>query len=164
MKQKGEFKISTGASSILMIFVVLCLTTFAVLSYVTANADSRLTEKAIETTAAYYSADSKAQTAISAFDAKLAELEEQSSQGSSYVELIKQTQFENDGISAEVQTSNGIYTLHFVVPVSEGQQLEVDLKLETEPSQAGRRYQITRYQSVVTREWEEDNLELWTGK
>ena len=78
------------------------------------------------------------------------------SQGSSYVELIKQTQFENDGISAEVQTSDGIYALHFVVPVSEGQQLEVNLKLETDPSQAGRRYQITRYQSVVTREWEED--------
>ena len=38
---------SMGASSVLMIFVVLCLTTFGVLSLVSAKADLRLTDKTL---------------------------------------------------------------------------------------------------------------------
>ena len=70
-QQKNGVKISIGASSILMIFVTLCLTTFAVLSYVTANADYKLTEKANTNLRLYYDADSKAQTVISQIDEAL---------------------------------------------------------------------------------------------
>lgn len=54
MNKKGSFHFSVGASSILMIFVVLCLTTFGILSYVTANADSKLSTKNSETVENYY--------------------------------------------------------------------------------------------------------------
>lgn len=46
-----------GASSILMIFVVLALTTFGILSFLSARADLRLTERAADHTVAYYKAD-----------------------------------------------------------------------------------------------------------
>lgn len=46
-KQKKEF-IHIGFSSILMVFTMLCLVTFATLSLITANSDYRLSLKVAE--------------------------------------------------------------------------------------------------------------------
>ena len=72
--EKGEFRVSTGLPSMLMIFVILCLTVFAVLSYVTANADYRLTGKTLDSVSAYYEADAKAQRVVADIDQTLAAL------------------------------------------------------------------------------------------
>ncbi len=69
-------RISIGASSILMIFVILCLTTFSVLSFVTANADYKLTEKSFQTVSSYYQADAQAQETLAAIDSVLVNLAE----------------------------------------------------------------------------------------
>lgn len=50
-----------GVSSILMIFVALCLTIFATLSFLSANADWKLSQKAADSVAAYYQADAEAE-------------------------------------------------------------------------------------------------------
>lgn len=71
MKQKNELHLSVGTSSILMIFVVLCLTTFGVLSYVTANADYKLSQKNADAVTAYYQADSKANELLKTIDSQL---------------------------------------------------------------------------------------------
>lgn len=52
---------SVGSSSILMIFVVLMLTTFAALSLVSANADRNLARRVADNAQAYYAADSRAE-------------------------------------------------------------------------------------------------------
>lgn len=57
MRSKEKLGISVGISSIIMIFVILCLTTFGTLSYLTANSDYKITERAKEATVAYYKAD-----------------------------------------------------------------------------------------------------------
>ncbi|HEX3038224.1 MAG TPA: hypothetical protein VHO94_04435 [Oscillospiraceae bacterium] len=71
MKQKNELHLSVGTSSILMIFVVLCLTTFGVLSYVTANADYKLSQKNADAVTAYYKADTKANELLKTIDSQL---------------------------------------------------------------------------------------------
>ena len=71
MKQKNELHLSVGTSSILMIFVVLCLTTFGVLSYVTANADYKLSKKNADAVTAYYKADTKANELLKTIDSQL---------------------------------------------------------------------------------------------
>lgn len=71
MKQKNEFHLSIGTSSILMIFVVLCLTTFGVLSYVTANADYKLSQKNADAVTAYYKADTKLNELLKMIDSQL---------------------------------------------------------------------------------------------
>jgi hypothetical protein len=71
VNQKGSFRLSVGASSILMIFVVLCLTTFGVLSYVTANADSKLSTKNSETVENYYAGTSAAEKVLQKIDEAL---------------------------------------------------------------------------------------------
>ena len=60
-----------GASSILLIFVVLSLTSFGVLTLVSARADKNLTARTVETTKAYYTADAAAQQKLLAIDEAL---------------------------------------------------------------------------------------------
>lgn len=50
-----------GGSALLVIFAVLCLTTFAMMSLATVQADRRLTEAAADAVGAYYSADTRAE-------------------------------------------------------------------------------------------------------
>lgn len=52
---------SIGGTSLLVIFSVICLAVFAVLSLTTAQAEKRLSDKAAEAAAAYYRADSTAE-------------------------------------------------------------------------------------------------------
>jgi len=71
VKRKNSFNLSVGASSILMIFVVLCLTTFGVLSYVTANADSKISTKNAETVENYYAGTTEAEKKLQTIDDSL---------------------------------------------------------------------------------------------
>lgn len=64
-RQRVNAGISVGGSSVLAVFVVLCLTTFAVLSLVSAQADLRLSQKATQYVDAYYNADSRGQQLLS---------------------------------------------------------------------------------------------------
>ena len=72
-KQKKEF-IHIGFSSILMVFTMLCLVTFATLSLITANSDYRLSLKVAEKTTAYYEADTAARNYLQQLDLALADL------------------------------------------------------------------------------------------
>jgi hypothetical protein len=73
-KEQGvKFQLHIGASSILLIFVTLCLVSFAVLSIVSANADSKLTGKVLERSEEYYNACNTAQAALATMDVALAE-------------------------------------------------------------------------------------------
>lgn len=71
MKRKSSFFPGVGASSILMIFVVLCLTMFGVLSFVTANADYKISTKNANTVENYYKASSSAQQKLAEIDSVL---------------------------------------------------------------------------------------------
>ncbi len=62
MREKNEnsFPAITGASSLLVIFCVLCLTVFALLSLSTVSSDHRISEENAKALTAYYDADSEA--------------------------------------------------------------------------------------------------------
>ncbi|MBR0417387.1 MAG: hypothetical protein IJI56_06220 [Firmicutes bacterium] len=62
MREKNEnsFPAITGASSLLVIFCVLCLTVFALLSLSTVSADHRIAEENAKALTAYYDADCEA--------------------------------------------------------------------------------------------------------
>ena len=60
-KKSGlSFSSGIGSSSILVIFVILCLVSFATLSIVSANADYKLSKKVLDRTTAYYEAEGQA--------------------------------------------------------------------------------------------------------
>ena len=59
-KHESSFPAITGASSLLVIFCVLCLTGFALLSLSTVSADHRIAEENAKALTAYYDADCEA--------------------------------------------------------------------------------------------------------
>ena len=62
MKKRQKMTLpAVGGSSLLVIFAVLCMTVFAVLSLSTVLAEQRLSETAAESVAAYYRADLQAE-------------------------------------------------------------------------------------------------------
>ncbi len=63
-KQKGQTPL-VGASSLLVIFAVLCLVIFALLSLSTASAGERLAKQSAEAVVAYYKADTAAEEILS---------------------------------------------------------------------------------------------------
>lgn len=66
MAEKGHFSPPVvGASSLLVIFAVLCLTVFALLSISTVQADGRLSENAAAAVEGYYAADCAAEEILS---------------------------------------------------------------------------------------------------
>lgn len=64
-------RMGVGASSILLILVILSLTLFAVLSLVQAKNDAALTDKTASAVTAFYDADAQAQRLLSQLDAAL---------------------------------------------------------------------------------------------
>lgn len=71
MERKLKMSVGIGGPSIIMIFVILCLTTLGVLSLMTANADWKLTKKTAEAVTDYYTADNEAEEILASADASL---------------------------------------------------------------------------------------------
>lgn len=64
MENKKSYGLNIGASSILVVIVILCLVCFAGLSISSANADYRLSKKLAERTTDYYNACNEAQLTL----------------------------------------------------------------------------------------------------
>ncbi|MBQ3787026.1 MAG: hypothetical protein II799_07095 [Lachnospiraceae bacterium] len=60
-KKEPKAGMSIGVSSILVIFIIICLVTFSVMSLVSARADYTLSKKIADRNRAYYNATSDAQ-------------------------------------------------------------------------------------------------------
>lgn len=69
--KKFQMSIGVGGPSIMMIFVVLCLSTLGALAFVTANADWKLSTKTADAVQTYYAADGTAEELLAEADASL---------------------------------------------------------------------------------------------
>lgn len=66
MRPRRSYQLHVGTASILLVFLTLCLSSFAVLTLVNANADKRLSDKLSARTLAYYEAVAEAEAWIAA--------------------------------------------------------------------------------------------------
>ena len=85
MRKKKRMGLNIGTSSILLVFVLLCMVTFAALSYVSANADYKLSRSLADRTSAYYDAVNSAEEALALLDEQLAQLAADSAGTSAYM-------------------------------------------------------------------------------
>lgn len=67
-KKKQFFGMNIGSASMLLIFVILCMVSFAALTIISANADRRLSRKIADRTTAYYDACNSAQESLAGID------------------------------------------------------------------------------------------------
>lgn len=96
---KNDSPTLIGASSLLVMFAVLCLTVFALLSLSTVQADGRLSQTTAENVAAYYDADCAAEEIFAALRA--------------------------GNVPAGVDRTGSIYS--YTCPISQTQELRVEL-------------------------------------
>lgn len=143
MKHKN---FGAGSSSVLLIFVVLSLVTFGVLSYTTAKADHKLAEKLAENTTAYYTACNQA-------EARLAELQ-------TTLNLIYKNQTVPVLVNPQEMTLLPDWTaqeelLTTVIPISPEKNLTVSVRMQLPEN--GLPYQIVEYASSPATEWAGEN-------
>lgn len=130
-----SFNGGIGSSSILVIFVILCLVSFAALSIVSANADYKLSKKVLERTTAYYNASNQAETMLAQLDFTLRSIYEDSNSEEEYFELA------GHGKS-------------FSLPLSDLQSLEISVTIEYPLEDGDSFYHLTSWQVVTTGELE----------
>lgn len=136
-----------GGVSLLVIFAVLCLTVFALLSLSTVQADCRLADATTQAVSDYYAADMEAQTILA--NLRQGKIPDN-------VTVINDETLPNDADSG--QPENTIYG--YTCQISETQNLEVQVRLNPQNGS----YSILRWQAVPSGSWQsEDTLELWDG-
>lgn len=77
-KQQSSF-VNIGSSSLLIIFLILCLATFAILSVSSAKNDYSFSEKLAARKTQYYDASAKASLILDEIDTRLSELADRKS-------------------------------------------------------------------------------------
>lgn len=160
MGKKGGAGINVGGSSILIIFVLLCLTTFATLSLVSANADYKMTFKTAEAANNYYAADAKGEEKLAEIDACLKK--NYIDDKIAYFEACAKSFSEIEGIT--VNNDETGLSVVYEVPVSESQKLSITVDILFGASEAGR-YKIKSWQVINTLDWvPDDSIEIWDGE
>jgi hypothetical protein len=128
--------LSVGTSSILVIFVLLCLTTFATLSMVSANADYKLTERAAEAVSDYYAADTIAEEMLAGISAELEALSQTVSGPEFLTRAAEEIPARVPGVEGELSAA-GQTLLRYRVPIGDIQELSVCLAVLAVPAPEG---------------------------
>ena len=143
---------SVGITSLVLIFVMLCLLTFSVLSLVSARADLRLSQRSAARTSAYYDAENRASdillSVIENTEACLAEA------GGSEAAFCAEIRERLDGQDGILFTDE--HTLCYEVPLESEQLLCVSLELSFNPYEDGCHYRILEWRTESVHEWETD--------
>ncbi|MDD3367406.1 MAG: hypothetical protein PHP50_00780 [Lachnospiraceae bacterium] len=137
-KRRTDFGVNTGSASLLMIFVVLCLVSFAALSIVSANADYKLNQKVADRTTAYYSACNETETAIADIDKTLKTTYETVSTRHEYFDLVG-------------------HDIHYAIPISDLQTLKITLNVLYPSAPDQPFYEITSWEVKTTGDLEYDS-------
>lgn len=136
-KQQSSF-VNIGSSSLLIIFLILSLVTFAILSLSGAKSDYSFSQRLANHKTAYYEASNQAERILGQIDEALAANEALDGQ-------------QLDGIP--IQAEEGIIT--FSVPMEGDQALFVELEV-TDYITAETYYTIKTWQIISTKAWESD--------
>ncbi len=147
-----KLKIKIGGTSLISVFVLLCLAAFGTLSLSSANADYRLAERSAAAVSEYYRADSNAVEAYAVVDREMrtAQSAEQLME-----QLAGKIQYE-----AIVTQENGRLECSFEVPVDKNRSIYVCVRKDEY-----NRSKLIQWKTILTGAWEEDvSMNLWDGE
>lgn len=170
MKQKKASFINIGFSSIIMVFIMICLVTFATLSVLTAHFDYQLSQKVAEKNHDYYAADAIAKDALASIDNELYVLYEHSeSVEDFYLQISSANLFKElpESVSdITIEQTDNTPVISYQVPISEVQTLYVALQIQYPKTPSECFTTILRWQTITTNEPDESDefLNLYTGE
>ena len=138
-KQELRRKANIGSSSLILIFIVLCLVTFSVLSLGNAKREDALSQRSADSVQEYYRADAEGE--------KFLQLADQA--------LLKG---EKETLAPYLQSDTGNYCTD--VAMSAGQALRVELALDWEKNT----YEIQSWKVYHQEDYEIDqSVPVWSG-
>ena len=118
---KSSF-INIGFSSIVMVFIMICLVTFATLSVLTARSDYRLSQKLADKTTAYYKADAVARDMVEWLDNQLFNIYLEDCTSNGFYEALVVTDFStyapSDIHNITLKDTQDDITISYEVPIS----------------------------------------------
>lgn len=135
--------INIGSASIIMVFSVLCLTVFAVLTFVTANNEYKLSAKSADQVKAYYAADESATETM-------AQIENIVKTTNSYGLITNEV----SGLGVTTETSGGNLILSYTEKMDDYQELHVKLLFD------GSKLSVKQWKLVNTAEWNADGITI----
>ena len=149
-----------GSSSLLVVFLVVIMATFAVLSLSTARSDSAFTEKLADRKTAYYQACNTAESLVAAIDTLLSESYEKGMTEEAYFEAaasaLSHKADELDLTLTSGEDSSKGPLISFAVEAGQDTILSVSLRAVC-PEEAGDAfYRITEWKTQSTAEWHND--------
>lgn len=153
MKKKSFPITNIGSVSLMMIFIVLCLVTFATLSLSSATSDYHFSQKIAAHNTRYYEASNEASSRIADIELLLEKAYAQSP--GNYFAAAQET-LNTSGL-CETTLDNKTLTAAFQIPVNDTQMLSVVLTLNTPETLSEGYYRITSWQEVSSSEWESDS-------
>lgn len=150
--ENSRNKVSIGASSLILIFIVLCMATFGLLSLSSAQGDFKLASRNGEAVKGYYEADNKGQRWLKDIDRVLME-EMGRGQDSGQCSLkIKER------LGGLYDQETGLITTD--IAMDRGQSLHIELVLMC----GEKRYEVKSWYVYNSDEYEIDNaIPVWDG-
>lgn len=153
-KKRGK-GVHIGTSSILVIFILLSLVTFAALSYLSARADYLLSLKMAERTTAYYDADSKSTYYLANVEGILSKQYSLYDNAEDYETALNDMFSDNDAFTIDTTVSPAM--ISYTMAISDAQNLYVELAVNYPDSEDAALYHIKTWRTFSTVDWQPDN-------
>ena len=152
-EKSSRNKVSIGASSLILIFIVLCMATFGLLSLSSAQGDLKLARRNADAVKGYYEADNKGQKWLKDVDGVLME-EMGKGQDSAQCSLeIK------DRLGDLYDRETGLISTD--IPMDRGRSLRIELVLMC----GEKRYEVKSWYVYNSEEYEIDtSMPVWGGQ
>ncbi len=153
--------VSLGTSSLMVVFLVLCLASFRVLSLSGAKSDYSLSEKSAAHSRRYYDADSKARYIAEFIDFELESAWDKPDfeSGQDYIACMG-AQLDGLDIDGVKLNFDGNDLITYLVPVEEGLVLKVELKI-CNPQTSRYFHEVISWNTAADGSWQRnDKLQL----
>lgn len=137
--------VGVGISSVLLIFLIVCLAVFSVLTLTSATSDYKMSKKIADHTTQYYKAYQLAQDEIANVDKKLQEIYKDSKTKKEYLKQVKRL----------IQTD-------FTITINDTQAIEVRLEAQYPEKIGDVFYTIKSFKTISTTKWNgEDSINVY---
>ena len=158
----GISGLSIGGSSILVIFVLLTLTTFATLALVSASAGYRLAQRVVAASDAYFAADSRAEEILAIISTEVRSIPAAYSPNRVDEIIYSSISAMSPDVRIE-QVSPGLGLISYVVPIDDVRHIQVDLEIDY--SRRDLPLRIVAWSVVVLEfpDYMRDGLSVWVG-
>ncbi|EXG85727.1 hypothetical protein SAMN05443270_3823 [Lacrimispora sphenoides] len=152
-KQENGYRANIGSPSLILIFIVMCLITFGMLSLSTAKSERNLAERNASAVTEYYRADGEGEAFYQMVLNKAAKVREKSQDPQERKQLLSRE------LGDVYEPDKGTVTVN--IPMERSQALSIELVFLPEGEED---IQISKWKVIQTEDFEIDHsMPVWTG-